>query len=104
MLADFFSILLGSFSRQIAYNPLGRDRSIADTVRNSDASIAGACEDQSPIATECCFNLVQPFEMSQRILRHGPRPAIDFHVYRLGSHAADISQFFPDSRYQGLII
>jgi hypothetical protein len=44
-LADFFSLLLGAFSRQIAHNPFGRYCPVTDTVRNPDATITGAGED-----------------------------------------------------------
>ena len=47
-----------ALARQIAYDTLGRERPVTDTVRNPDAAIAGAGEDQPPIATECRLNLV----------------------------------------------
>src|SRR5205814_2453314 len=92
------------FSRQIAHYTLCSDRPVTDTVRNPDAAIAGAREDQSPIATECCLNLIQPFEVSQRILRHGPHPSVYFHKFRLCSHAAHTGQFRPDPCHQRLVI
>src|SRR5438128_41443 len=60
---SLFSILLRSCSRQVAHNPLCSDRPVTDTVRNPNAAIAGPREDQSSIETECCLNLIQPFEM-----------------------------------------
>ena len=100
----FFSILLGSLARQIAYNPFGCKRSVTDTVRNPNASIAGAGEDQSPISTECRLDLVQPIEMSERILRHRFHPTIHFDIPGLCRHATHTCQFFPDPRYQGFVI
>ena len=73
-------------------------------IKNIVKSSTGAGEDQPPIATECRLNLVQPFEMSQRILRHGPHPAIDFHKPWLCSDAAYTGQFCSDPRHQGLVI